>query len=134
MVITGDQIRMARAALRLTVREVAELTGIDKSTIIRAEAGGKVFYQTMTKLQAALEAEGVEFIEAIEGKRGPGVALRWDIDPSKRVRRTSTGDDAGEGGSHQAADPDLVDFMSSAIWAEISEDGREAIAQAASGE
>ena len=39
MAITGDQLRMARAALRLTSREVAKITGVDKGTIIRAEFG-----------------------------------------------------------------------------------------------
>jgi hypothetical protein len=36
--------------------------------------------------------------------------------------------------AHLAADPDLADFMASAMWLQISEDGREAIAQAAFGE
>ena len=74
MAITGDQLRMARAALKLSIQEVSRRTGIDKSTIVRAEAGGNTYYQTMIKLQSLLEAEGVEFIDPVEGQRGAGVA------------------------------------------------------------
>jgi hypothetical protein len=37
-------------------------------------------------------------------------------------------------GGRQAADPDLAALVASAIWVEISEDGREAIEQAAFGD
>ena len=84
----GLSVRMAPTSPAASAIVSASVTSA-LALAIRAEAGGKVFYQTMMKLQATPEAEGVEFIEAIEGKRGPGVALRWDVDPSKRVRRTS---------------------------------------------
>lgn len=83
MVITGDQIRMARAALRLTVREVAELTGVDKSTIVRIEAGGKAYYQNMLKLQTVFEDAGVVFLSPVEGDHGLGVAFKWGVDTAK---------------------------------------------------
>ena len=134
MAITGDQLRMARAALKLSIQEVSRRTGIDKSTIVRAEAGGNTYYQTMIKLQTLLEAEGVEFIDPVEGQRGAGVALKWGIEPAKRLRRDGIEDDTSEDGGKRALDPDLMDFMSSAVWLQISEDGREAISKAAFGE
>ena len=77
MAITGDQLRMARAALRLTSREVAEITGVDKGTIIRAEFRGQPYYRTVAALQAAYEARGIKFLEPVENDHGPGVALKW---------------------------------------------------------
>ncbi|WP_218821965.1 helix-turn-helix domain-containing protein [Haematobacter genomosp. 1] len=73
--ITADQCRMARAALRLGVREVAELSGVSTMTISRFEngqSGGQA--ETLRKLQAALEAAGVQFIP--ENGGGAGVRLR----------------------------------------------------------
>jgi transcriptional regulator with XRE-family HTH domain len=92
MAIKSEQLRMPRAALKLTTREVAEITGIDKSTIVRAEAGGKAYYSTITTLQALFEAEGIEFLDQIEGVAGPGVRLKWGVDTAQRHKReTGTG-------------------------------------------
>ncbi|ARC87900.1 helix-turn-helix domain-containing protein [Rhodovulum sp. MB263] len=66
---------MARAALRLGVREVAELSGVSTMTISRFEngqSGGQA--ETLRKLQSAFEAAGVEFIP--ENGGGPGVRLK----------------------------------------------------------
>lgn len=66
---------MARAALRLGVREVAELAEISSMTISRFEngqSGGQA--ETLRKLQAALETAGVDFIP--ENGGGVGVRLR----------------------------------------------------------
>ena len=73
--ITGDQIRMARAALKLGVRDLAEKASVAPMTISRIEngqSGGQG--DTLRKIQRALEAAGVEFIE--ENGGGPGVRLR----------------------------------------------------------
>ncbi len=129
---TGDQIRMARSALRITVREMAEMTGIDKSTIVRVEAGGNVYHATMVKLQTALEAAGAEFLDAIEGQRGPGVAFKWGVDPSKRAPGAGVGNDPEDGGL-QARDRDLADFVAGEVWPRISESGQRAIFEAAYG-
>jgi transcriptional regulator with XRE-family HTH domain len=43
MSITGDQLRMARAALKLTLRELEVMAEIDKSTIVRIENGGNAY-------------------------------------------------------------------------------------------
>jgi transcriptional regulator with XRE-family HTH domain len=73
--ITGGQIRMARAALRLGVRELAALAGVAPMTISRLEneqSGGLL--DTIKKIKAALEAAGVVFID--QNGHGPGVRLR----------------------------------------------------------
>jgi ribosome-binding protein aMBF1 (putative translation factor) len=80
--ITGRQIRMARAALGWTVAELAERSGISTSAIQRAEAAGGMPTMKSTnlfRLQRALELGGVQFIDANGG--GPGVRLtqRGDV-------------------------------------------------------
>ena len=68
------QIRMARAAVGWGVRELAEEAGITANTVTRIENGADAMQSTMDKLQRALEAAGVEFID--ENGGGPGVRLR----------------------------------------------------------
>ncbi len=60
--ITGDQLRMARAALRLGVREVAELAQVAPMTISRIENGQSSGQgDTLMKIRRALEEAGVTF-------------------------------------------------------------------------
>lgn len=68
------QLRMARTALKLGVREMAELTGVSHFTITSIEAGRAVKPSTVAKVRAALEAAGIEFIA--ENGGGPGVRIR----------------------------------------------------------
>ncbi len=71
--IDGDQIRMARAALRLGVRELGKLAGVAPMTISRLETGQSGGYaSTMIKIQRALEKAGVVFLDGDE----PGVRLK----------------------------------------------------------
>jgi transcriptional regulator with XRE-family HTH domain len=73
--VAGSQIRMARAALQLGVREVAELAGVAPMTISRIETGKSSGQgDTLAKIRRALEKAGVEFIDEDGG--GPGVRLR----------------------------------------------------------
>ena len=65
---------MARAAVGWGVRELAEEAGITANTVTRIENGADAMQSTMDKLQRALEAAGVEFID--ENGGGPGVRLR----------------------------------------------------------
>jgi transcriptional regulator with XRE-family HTH domain len=46
--MNGDQLRMARALLRLTVRELAQASGVDKMAIVRFEAGRNPHAATLT--------------------------------------------------------------------------------------
>lgn len=68
------QLKMARAALGLTVRGAAELGGVSHDTIVRIEKGETVKPSTIDAIRAALEAAGVEFIQ--ENGGGAGVRLR----------------------------------------------------------
>jgi transcriptional regulator with XRE-family HTH domain len=71
--IKPEQIRMARGALKLGVRELAEKTGLTANTISRVENGAESMASTLEKIQRALEAAGVEFIP--ENGGGAGVRL-----------------------------------------------------------
>lgn len=60
--MTPAQIRMARAAVRLGVREVAELAGVAPYTISRFETEqGGLRLDTSEKLKSAFERLGVRF-------------------------------------------------------------------------
>jgi transcriptional regulator with XRE-family HTH domain len=68
------QVRMARAAVGWGVRELAKKAGVTANTVTRIENGADAKQSTMDRLQQALEAAGVEFID--ENGGGPGVRLR----------------------------------------------------------
>lgn len=76
--VTGTQIRMARAALQWGVRDLAKQAGVTPNTISRIEGGGDALAGTLGKIQSALEAGGVEFIPSgpYQGEGGPGVRLK----------------------------------------------------------
>ena len=91
MSVTGEQVRMARALLRLTMKETAKLAGIDQGTIVRIEAGFNAYALTLQHLRQVLEAAGARFIDPVEGDHGPGVAIKWGIastGPPARRRRS----------------------------------------------
>ena len=70
--INGVQIKMARAALGITVRELAAMAGVNKMTVSRLESGREGFQSTLDKLQKALEEAGIIFIP----ENGGGVGVR----------------------------------------------------------
>jgi transcriptional regulator with XRE-family HTH domain len=72
--LEGIQVRMGRAAVGWSVRELARNAGVTPNTISRIENGGDALASTMERLQTALENGGVIFIDADE--EGPGVRLR----------------------------------------------------------
>jgi transcriptional regulator with XRE-family HTH domain len=82
MAVTSAQVRMARAALNWTVRDLAEAAKLHRNTISNFETGR---YQgdeaTLFAIETVLKRAGVEFIE--ENGGGPGVRLR------KRQQRKS---------------------------------------------
>ncbi len=70
-----SQCRMARAALKMSVRELANAAGVAANTITRFETGkSRGYADTVAKIQKVLEEAGVEFID--ENGGGPGVRLR----------------------------------------------------------
>ena len=68
------QSKMARAALGLGVRELAELAKVSPDTIARLERGEELKERTVDAVRSALEAAGVIFVD--ENGQGPGVRLR----------------------------------------------------------
>ena len=70
--IGREQVRMARAALGWGVRVLAEKAGVTANTISRYENGADALGATLTKIQRALEASGVEFTNGDK----PGVRLK----------------------------------------------------------
>jgi len=73
--MTPLQLKLARTALGLTVRQAAELAQVSHETIVGIEgARASVKEKTIEKVRAALEKAGVEFIDEDGG--GPGVRLR----------------------------------------------------------
>ncbi len=75
--VTGSQIRAARAILRWSAEVLAEKARIGVQTVKRLEAVDGVppgRATTVSEVQRALEAGGIEFIDPNGG--GPGVRLK----------------------------------------------------------
>ena len=70
--MNGAQCRMARAALRLGVRDLAKIAKVATGTITRLEAGETLQPRTIEAVQRALEKAGVEFTNG----DAPGVRLQ----------------------------------------------------------
>jgi predicted transcriptional regulator len=81
--LSSDQIRGARAILRLSQADLAKAASVSLETIKRLEAMHgelKVRLDTLTRIKDALEKAGVEFIP--ENGGGAGVRL------AKRAKRS----------------------------------------------
>jgi predicted transcriptional regulator len=75
--LTSEQLRAARAILRLEQKGLSEASTVSLATIKRLEAipgGLNANRPTIAALQLALESAGVEFID--ENGGGAGVRLR----------------------------------------------------------
>jgi transcriptional regulator with XRE-family HTH domain len=81
--MTPVQMKMARAALGLGVRELAKKAGVAANTVTRIENGSDAKQSTIAALRAALEKAGVEFIAEDNG--GPGVRLKQKKTKGKRI-------------------------------------------------
>lgn len=84
--ISRAQVRMARAALGWSVRDLAEHSGLAANTVSRFENGFGAHLATLEQLQAVLEKADIEFIPA-EGGKGPGVRLRQEEPRAPERRR-----------------------------------------------
>jgi len=60
--LTPTQLRLAKSALRMVNRDIQEITGLHKNTLLRAEAG-QASPATMRLLRAFFMERGVKFIE-----------------------------------------------------------------------
>lgn len=67
--ISPIQIRMARAGAGLTIRELAQITGLNKATIVRIESGMSVQSATIETVEKALIDHGAEFYRSEDGQR-----------------------------------------------------------------
>ncbi len=76
--MTPAQSRAARGIIGWSLRQLAEKAGIGVNTVSRFENSGEAMHSTVTKMQAAMEAAGVEFIAggAPSAGGGPGVRLK----------------------------------------------------------
>ncbi len=61
MTITAEQLRMARAGLKIGVRELAKEAGMTAQTVSRIENGRDAYGSTLQRLREALERRGAEF-------------------------------------------------------------------------
>lgn len=79
--VNGTQVRMARAGLRLRVRELARRAGVSPNTVTRIEAdfGGNA--STLSAVRRALEEAGAVFLadeRDLAGVRVPTGAVAAD--------------------------------------------------------
>lgn len=74
--MTPAQLRMARAALRMTVREIEQRTGVNKNTVVRYEGGREILSGALQRLEKLFLDAGVTFLEADEtGREGIRVSM-----------------------------------------------------------
>lgn len=66
---------MARAGLAMTIRQLAQHTGLDKATIVRFEMGQTVRRDTVSRIQSALEVAGARFFNGFEERAGVDVPV-----------------------------------------------------------
>jgi len=73
MTVTSAQVRMARAALTWTVRDLAKATGLHRNTINNIEVGRYAGDpESLAAIERVLTRAGVEFTNGDQ----PGVRLR----------------------------------------------------------
>ncbi|MDK8874325.1 helix-turn-helix transcriptional regulator [Paracoccus sp. SSJ] len=76
------RIKAARDLLGLTQAELCEAAGVPLITLRRVEGkpdhAGLVSVDAVQRIVAALEAQGVQFLESGQVAAGPGVAMRAD--------------------------------------------------------
>lgn len=76
---------MARSALRIGVRELAELAQVTPATNTRFETEkGGIQHSTAEAVRKALEAKGIQFLDDGQVAAGPGVALRSESHSGER--------------------------------------------------
>lgn len=74
--VTTEQIRMARGALRWSAQRLSDEAGVALKTIQRIEGHEGVpasHSQTLRSIQSALEAAGIEFIGSPDDR--PGIRI-----------------------------------------------------------
>ena len=85
--IDGRQIRMARAALRWTIGDLAKRAGVGERTIKRLESVDQVQaanLATIQKLKSCIEAAGIEFMGTPDD--APGIRIHQPAPERARDR------------------------------------------------
>ena len=72
--MTPEQMRMARAALGITVRDIESRTGVNKNTVSRYEAGRDILSSSLQKIEKLFRDEGIIFVEE-DASGGQGIRL-----------------------------------------------------------
>lgn len=78
--ISGIQIRAARAALAWSAQELSDQSGVSLRTLLRFEQANGVpasRSSTLVDVQKALEAAGIEFIGTPEDR--PGIRINFTV-------------------------------------------------------
>ena len=74
------QIKAARDLIGMTQQDLCEAAGVPLITLRRIEGKpdhtGLVAAETVARVKEALEAQGVQFLEAGQLAAGPGVAVK----------------------------------------------------------
>ena len=83
------QLRMARAALNWTVRDLAARAEINKNSVSRYESGKEVIASTVHAIEAVLMKEGVVFFED-DIELGTGVRLKKATVSLKKIENTKS--------------------------------------------
>ena len=89
-ILTAEQLRAARALLRLEQRQLADQAGVALPTLKRLEGMTgplRATYENVARLVAVLEAAGIQFIQENGGGEGVRFVKRSDD-------RSSQGDKA----------------------------------------
>ncbi|SFE20745.1 hypothetical protein SAMN04488523_105315 [Sulfitobacter brevis] len=74
--MTPEQVRMARGALRIGVRDLAAMAEVSFTTISRFETGkGGLQHSSAEAIQSALESHGIQFLRGGDIARGLGIAV-----------------------------------------------------------
>jgi len=74
--ISPLQLKLARTALGLGVRDLAKAAGVSPATVMRFESSrGGALSSTLDRLQTTLEDGGVIFIGA-DSAGGPGIRMK----------------------------------------------------------
>jgi transcriptional regulator with XRE-family HTH domain len=105
--LTGAQLRMARAALRISAATLAEKAECNMGTIARIEAGKGAYRMTLRRLREVLEESGAVFIPPQIGVHDGAVGLKPGLDLTKETKSASYGASTdGEQGALDALDWD----------------------------
>lgn len=150
--ITAGQCRAARALLGWSQRDLEVRAKVSRKAIADFEREVSTPYQrTIRDIVETLEAAGVVFQPAQDNLIGPGVALRWGVEPKldlggegegapsggKKGLSSAPWDDGfeGDGGADHMPEEDRISLRQYYTdhperWAKLSEAGKAVLAKA----